>query len=221
MHLGHRASVDFDFFSNAPFDPDGLSRTLSYRKDSERLQIAPNTLTCRVDRGGPVLVSFFGGLGLGQVAARELVQAMNLHVASLFDIAGTKMKAVQDRAEEKDYLYVDALLRHGLDLAACLAAALVVYGRSFNPLLTLKALSYFDDVPSLSREVGERLRHAVEATDLTLLPALPVFVQRDQTGETLWIHFLHRPSCWQSPGGWSGLKNPQTPWPILSTSWLT
>ena len=70
LRLGHRTSVDFDFFSNAPFDPDRLAGMLPYLKEAERLQMAPNTLTCRVDRGGAVLVSFFGGLGLGQVAER-------------------------------------------------------------------------------------------------------------------------------------------------------
>jgi nucleotidyltransferase AbiEii toxin of type IV toxin-antitoxin system len=69
LRLGHRASVDFDFFSNAPFDPDQLAGTLPYLKEAERVQVAPNTLTCRVERGGPVLVSFFGGLGLGQGCA--------------------------------------------------------------------------------------------------------------------------------------------------------
>ena len=74
------------------------------------MQVAPDTLTCRVDRGGPVLVSFFGGLGLGQVAAREQVRGMPLHVASLLDIAGTKAAVVQKRAEVKDYIDIDALI---------------------------------------------------------------------------------------------------------------
>ena len=65
LHLGHRVSVDFDFFSNASFDPDDLARKLPYLDDAEQVQVAANTLTCRIDRGGPVLVSFFGGLGLG------------------------------------------------------------------------------------------------------------------------------------------------------------
>src|SRR5436189_3544386 len=83
LRLGHRTSVDFDFFSNATFDPERLASTLSYLKDAERIQVAPETLTCRVDRGGAVLISFFGGLGLGQVAERDRVQGMALHVASL------------------------------------------------------------------------------------------------------------------------------------------
>ena len=122
LRLGHRASVDFDFFSNAPFDPERLASTLPYLKGAERVQMAPNTLTCRVDRGGAVLVSFFGGLGLGQVAERDEVEGMALYVASLLDIAGTKMAVVQKRAEVRDYLDIDALLRHGVDLPTALAA---------------------------------------------------------------------------------------------------
>jgi hypothetical protein len=170
LRLGHRASLDFDFFSNASFDPEQLASTLPYLKDAERVQVAPDTLTCRVDRGGAVMLSFFGGLGLGQVAEREQVQGMALHVASLLDIAGTKMAVVQKRAEAKDYLDIDALLRHGIDLPAALAAGSVVYGQKFNPLITLKALSFFDDVPALSSEVKERLLAAVGAVDLTKLP---------------------------------------------------
>jgi hypothetical protein len=39
-------------------------------------------------------------------------------------------------------LDIDVLIRHGIDLPHVLAAGAVVYGRSFNPLITLKALSY-------------------------------------------------------------------------------
>jgi hypothetical protein len=149
-----------------------------YLRDAERVQAAPNTLTCRVDRGGPVLVSFFGGLGLGQVAAAEQASDTLLQVASLLDIAGTKAAVLQKRAEAKDYLDMDALLRHGIDLPTLLAAGLVVYGRKFNPLITLKALSYFDDVPALPVEVRARLSRAVEAIDATKLPTLVPYAKR-------------------------------------------
>ena len=178
LYLGHRTSVDFDFFSNASFDPDHLAQNVAYLKDAERIQVAPNTLTCRVDRGGPVLVSFFGDLNLGQVAGREQVEGMKLYVAALLDIAGTKAAVVQNRAEVKDYLDIDALLRHGIDLPTILAAGAVVYGRQFNPLVTLKALSYFDDLPGLSHDVRNRLAAAVAAVDVTQLPTLTAHATR-------------------------------------------
>jgi hypothetical protein len=134
---------------------------------------------CRVERGGPVLVSFFGNLGLGEVAPREIAEGSNVHVASLLDIAGTKALTVQQRAQARDYIDVDAFIRHGIDLPQVLTAGTVVYGRSFNPLITLKALSYFDDVPSLSAEIRERLRAAVAAVDPAGLPVLPPHVRRN------------------------------------------
>ncbi len=172
LRLGHRFSVDFAFFSNQPFDPDALATALPYLKESERVQVAPNTLKCHVERGGSVFVSFFGGLGLGQAAPRDQAEGRRLYVASLLDIAAAKVAVVQQQAEAKDYLDIDALLQHGLDLPTALAAGRVVYGRSFNPLITLKALSFFDDVPGLATEVQRRLSAAVEAVDPAKLPGL-------------------------------------------------
>jgi hypothetical protein len=177
LRLGHRASVDFDFFSNASFDPEWLAEQTPYLREAERIQVAPETLTCRVNRGGPVLVSFFGGLGLGQVAAHDQSSDTRLRVASLLDLAGTKAAVLQKRAEVKDYLDIHAILRHGIDLATILSAGAVIYGRKFNPLITLKALSYFDDVPTLPAKIRTELMHAVEAVDVTSLPVLAPYAR--------------------------------------------
>jgi len=184
LRLGHRASVDFDFFSSESFDPDQLAEIVPYLLGAERVQVSANTLTCRVDRDGPVLISFFGGLDLGQVAARELAAGRTVNVASLLDIAGTKVAVVQKRAEMKDYLDIDALLRHGVDISTMLAAGRVVYGRSFNPLITLKALSYFDDVPKLPHDVRNRLLAAVAAVDpANEPPPLIPYAKRPERGK--------------------------------------
>jgi hypothetical protein len=183
LRLGHRSSVDFDFFSNQSFDPDELAGVIPYLKDAERVQVAPHTLKCRVERNGPVLVSFFGGLGLGQAAPRDQAERRTLYVASLLDLAGTKVAVVQKRAETRDYLDIDALLRHGIDLPTALAAGRLVYGRSFNPMITLKALSFFDDLPTLPADVRKRLSAAVEAVDPSSIPALTPYAGRtDENG---------------------------------------
>jgi len=85
------------------------------------------------------------------------------------------MAVVQKHAEVKDYLDVDALLQRGVDLPTALAAGSVIYGRTFNPLITLKALSFFDDVPKLPSEVKERLRAVVGAIDVIKLPTLTAY----------------------------------------------
>ena len=112
-------------------------------------------------------------LGLGRAAPADQAPDNGLRIASLLDIAGTKMAVIQKRAAAKDYVDVDALLSAGIDLPTALAAGQVVHGRAFNPLIALKALSYFDDVRDLPQEVRQRLIAAVSTVDPLHLPALP------------------------------------------------
>lgn len=122
-----------------------------------------------------MLVSFFGGLGLARIAPIERVEGRALRVASVLDIAGTKAAVVQKRAEKKDYLDIDAVLQSGIALPEILAAARTIYGNSFNPLITLKALSYYGDIPDLPNVVQERLRAAVAGVDPLKLPVIKPF----------------------------------------------
>ena len=48
-----------------------------------------------------------------------------------------------------------------------LAAGAIIYGSEFNPLLSLKAISYHDDptLADLSNKVRRELIEAVQATD--------------------------------------------------------
>jgi hypothetical protein len=133
LRLGDRQSLDFGFFSRMPFDPGALARDIPYLAGAEPAQVASNTLTCRVERGGPVLVSFFGNLQLGEAAPRETAGGSTVHVASLLDIAGSKALTVQQRAQARDYIDIDALMRHGIDLPQILAAGTALYGAPLQP----------------------------------------------------------------------------------------
>jgi Nucleotidyl transferase AbiEii toxin, Type IV TA system len=71
---------------------------------------------------------------LPQLEPAHVVEENNLKVASLLDLAGTKASVIQVRAEAKDYLDLDALMRlGGVDLATALSAAHALYGQTFNP----------------------------------------------------------------------------------------
>jgi hypothetical protein len=96
-----------------------------------------------------------------------------LRVASLIDLASMKASVVQMRAEAKDYIDIDAILADDrIDLSTALASARAIYGSQFNPQITLKALSYFDDgdLPRLPQSLKDRLARAVGAVDLGHLP---------------------------------------------------
>jgi hypothetical protein len=173
LHLGHRTSVDFDFFASAAFDPRELALKLPFLQGAQLTQIEPQTLSANVERGGVVKVSFFGLPNFPQLAPRERVEP-GVHVASLLDLAGTKASVVQVRAEAKDYLDIDALITHGVDLPHALAAGRAIYGREFSPQSALKALCYFGDgdLASLPQAVKSRLTAAVASVDLDKLPTL-------------------------------------------------
>lgn len=175
LQLGHRRSDDFDFFSARPLDPMQLVPELAFLAGAKVTQRAPNTLGCIVDRGGPVRVSFFGLPDLPRLAPPLIAPDNGLRVASLLDLAGTKAAVVQMRAEAKDYIDIDALLSDGrIDLPTALASARAIYGAQFNPQITLKALSYFEDgnVRRLPQAVKNRLVSATRAVDLDRLPAI-------------------------------------------------
>jgi hypothetical protein len=172
LRRAHRVSEDFDYFANARVVPDDLEREIALLAGAERLQAAANTLVSLVDRGGPVKLSFFGGLRLRRVRDPEVAEDLGIQVASLLDLAATKVSVVQSRAEAKDYRDVAELMTAGVGLAEALAAARAVYGAEFNPLLSLKALSFFGDgdLPTLPQGIREALLEAVRGVDLSRLP---------------------------------------------------
>lgn len=176
LHLGHRESVDFDFFGRKHFDPDRLLSSVAFLSPAEVIQRQADALTVRVDRDGPVLVSFFATPQLGRIDRPVIAPENDLKIASLIDLAGMKADVVQKRAEAKDYLDIDALIRGGITLPQALAAACALQGAAFNPQITLKALAYFGDgnLAALPEPLKLRLQDAVRSVDLNHLPPIAV-----------------------------------------------
>jgi hypothetical protein len=160
LRLAHRPSVDFDFFAHDRLDHRELEREVPFVRDATTLDEGPDTRTILVKRaGGEVKLSFFGGIGFGRVGDPDPTDDGILRAASLLDLAGTKVKALLQRVEAKDYLDVAALLDHGLLLEDILGSARALFGPAFNPLIAQKALCYFEggDLASLNNRVRDRL----------------------------------------------------------------
>jgi hypothetical protein len=163
LRLGHRISVDFDFFSSESFDPELLKESIPFAKEAEILQIGADAMTMLVDRGGPVKVSFFGGLGFGRLEDPQTASGNGIAIASVIDVFASKLKTILQRSETKDYIDIAAILASGIPLEKGLGAARALYGQEMNMLLPLKALCYFEDgdLQTLSPEVREQLLAAV------------------------------------------------------------
>jgi hypothetical protein len=174
LRLAHRTSEDFDFFSNYSFAPDSLRKAIPYLHQAEMSQFEANTLTAIVDRSGPVKVSFFGGLALNRIQDPDVTLDSGIQVASLLDIAATKLATIQQRAQARDYQDIAAIMIAKITLSDALAAAAAVYGKQFNGALSLKALTYFadGDLPQLSSDTREQLRTLAAQVNLKQIPVL-------------------------------------------------
>jgi hypothetical protein len=173
LHLGHRRSVDFDWFRQPLIeDPLDLARDLQEKGLPFRTGWTRRSTLYGTVRG--VRVSFF-------LFRYRLLQPLvfwpepGCRLAALEDLACMKLSAVSQRGSRKDFIDLFALGRHGFSLQQMLGW----YREKFevdDVAHLLYALIYFDDAdaeprPSMIwtvswREVKETLRRWVKTEKL-------------------------------------------------------
>ncbi len=142
LQLGHRDSVDFDFFSEDEFDTRELFEKLKILfQDFEikKVQDEKNTLTIIVDKN--VKLSFFT---YEYTLLNSLLDEKYIRLASLEDIACMKLSAIVSRSTEKDYVDLYFILQNYK-----LKDLLNLSKKKFPTLdtnLIIKSLTYFDDI---------------------------------------------------------------------------
>ena len=168
LRLGHRYSVDFDFFSERQLDRDYIFAAFSFMRQSTVIQDQVNTLTVLVPLGDSqrdsVKVSFFGGIGFGRVGEPDSTEDGVMQVASLDDLMATKVKVILQRVDVKDYRDIAAMVNAGVSLAKGLSSARLMYGIDFQPSESLKAMVYFKgaDLHELTRDEKISIVSAVD-----------------------------------------------------------
>ena len=169
LRLGHRQSVDFDFFSARSLDRNAMHEAFPFLARALVLQEQPNTLSVLAPFGDDdrehVKLSFFGAIGFGRVGHPDVSADGVLQVAALDDLMATKLKVLLQRVEAKDYRDVAAMVSAGVSLGKGLAAARQLYRPTFQPSESLKALVYFEggDLDTLAAAEKQTLVQAVSA----------------------------------------------------------
>ena len=171
LQLGHRVSVDFDFFSEAPLNKESLLQVFPLLLEHTLVQPEINTINFQfVCPEGPVKIQFLAGLGARQkrIESPRIAEENKIQIASLRDLFATKLNTIQSRAECKDYIDIDALIQSGISLEEGLRCAVAVYGKRFDPATSLRALcSYRDgDLLELNPAVQQRLSHLAKSVDV-------------------------------------------------------
>lgn len=142
FYLGHRDSIDFDFFTSKDFDSPSLMeelRTIFRGSNIEEKMGQNNTLTLKVD---DVDMSFFK---INESLLEPLNETEYIQMASPTDIGCMKLSALLGRAVLKDYVDLYAICKMVIPLDELLKKAKLKYP-TVNSGAFVRALGHYDDI---------------------------------------------------------------------------
>lgn len=153
IHLGHRMSIDLDFFSRSDFSIEKIKKELSLLGDVVVNDQEDGTLNASLDG---VKISF---LRYDYAQLYPYVVFENVNLADERDIAAMKIDAASSRGSKKDFIDLYFLLEK-----YSLVELIVFFEKKFsdikyNKLHILKSLVYFSDaeaepMPMMLKEVS-------------------------------------------------------------------
>lgn len=154
LHIGHRKSVDLDYFINKDFDTLQLKNQILANQSFTKVEILfeeKNTLWCLID---DVKVSFISRLD-------TLLEQVNVvdtfRLVGLKDITVMKLSAICGREEYKDYFDL-ACISHSTDSRSWGFWWQTVY-KNVNMTSWLIALSALDEVQEIPLEIDENFKN--------------------------------------------------------------
>jgi hypothetical protein len=142
VHLGHRRSLDLDFFSRAP-DADLDAVKSAVASGFDRVEVVSQTdasLHLLCDRLPVDFVRY------PYPPLEPPGEAFGLGLAGLRDLAAMKLAAISRRGLRRDFWDLREVLRSGLSLRECCEAYQQRFGvREADLYHVLRALTYFAD----------------------------------------------------------------------------
>jgi hypothetical protein len=144
--LGHRQSIDLDWFCFNHFDPEQLARQLSDLKPFETSDAAKGTLHGIFDRLRITWLYYPNPLLDDFVTTPDMPE---LKLASLKDIAVMKLAALSHRGSAKDFVDLYFLAKHNINLQDIIKDMPAKFpGKKVNNYHIIKSLAFFDDAES-------------------------------------------------------------------------
>jgi len=142
LQIGHRDSIDFDFFKEGEIDTQKLFRDLEeFFAEHHLLKVQEERDTLSLIADDSVKLSFFG---YKYKLIKELIDEENIKLASIEDIGCMKLSAITGRASNKDYIDLYYILQN-INLTDLLEKASQKFP-NLDKNLILKSLVYFDDI---------------------------------------------------------------------------
>ena len=142
LQIGHRDSVDFDFFTKNSFDPNKLIKKLTKifdRNSFKVIQIEKNTLSILLNL--EIKISF---MTYDYSVVSPFISTEYLNIASIPDIACMKLSTIMQRSALKDYVDLYEIMKI-YTLEQLLSFAKKKYPM-IDSTIILKSLSYLEDI---------------------------------------------------------------------------
>jgi len=142
LQIGHRESVDFDFFSSHPLDTEVMIKRLSTlfgEKSVTVTQVEKNTLSFILR--AEIKISF---MTYEYELINPLITTDYMNIASVPDIACMKLSAIMQRSALKDYVDLYEIMKI-YPLEQLLSFTKKKYP-TIDSTVILKSLSYLDDI---------------------------------------------------------------------------
>ena len=137
LRLGHRISVDLDFFTPMEFDTNELGSQIPPEKNFTILANSRNSITFDING---VKTEF---IRLDYPLLKPVTEIEGVKIASLEDIAAMKINSVINRGSKKDFFDIAELL-HSFSMKEIISFHTEKY-QHFTMLIVLKSLIYFED----------------------------------------------------------------------------
>lgn len=137
LQIGHRKSIDLDFFNPDKVDLEALQTAFTSTFNTEINQAFPAGLLLTVDEVKVDIIRH------NYPWLQEPLLYKGMKIAQLKDIAAMKVNAICGRGSKKDFFDLYFLLDH-FSIEEIVSFFKEKYN-NHNPMMVLKSLSYFND----------------------------------------------------------------------------
>jgi predicted nucleotidyltransferase component of viral defense system len=140
LQIGHRISVDLDFFCLSDFDENKLSKIIVEGYEGEIVSIDKNSISAQIME---VKVEF---IAHQYPMLNPILNDKEIKLASIEDLSAMKINACRNRGTKKDFVDLYFILQN-YSIESILSMTNQKYPNHVD-LLTLKSLLYFTDADS-------------------------------------------------------------------------
>lgn len=138
LQIGHRTSLDFDFYTKKEFEPPRLREKFDKRfKKVREIHVAEGTLILDIEG---IELSFFR---YPYKLVKPCLKLEDVNLASVEDIAAMKILAISQRGKRRDFIDIYFLIQK-FGLKKIMELTKEKYSM-FNIYVGLQGLSYFKD----------------------------------------------------------------------------